>query len=322
MSSTLVRFALACLLLAVSRDAWAGDAIDLDLRAPAECPRRDVVAAWVATEARGLPIAKKTLHLEITAAPYEGTLRVGDDDGQSSARVLRGATCEDVARALSVIGALALRDIARHEGDSAEAASAVEVVGPREPIAGEDRPHSTAKNDRSEGIRLHVGATFDIGDGLASEGKGLFGGSAFLDVGELRGPSVRASVGALDQVVHGSLTNVHERRYLGSAEGCSPALGPERAHVRGCVGITAGMRELVPSGIYDVQTWGKTVPWLAAVAMARARVGLTSAFFVDVGGGIQVAVTRNTLTLDTSEMVYVTPPIGAVASLGLGVRAF
>jgi hypothetical protein len=139
--------------------AWAGEDLRLVYSAANGCPDRAAFESAVAERgghfvADGAASTQRELHVSIQtdASAFRGTLRAEQPEGASTTREVHAATCQEVADALAVVSAIALRGDAPLETaappPSATPSAPASVTPEKPPDEGRLRASGTVRNEK------------------------------------------------------------------------------------------------------------------------------------------------------------------------------
>jgi hypothetical protein len=316
------RWALLTLLLVHPALGQAlGPAEALHYRAPAGCGDEAQFRAQVAARTT-IPMDGSTgrrLWVEVTTGEgIHGRLVAFDEAGATVVRDVEGASCDEVVRALALIGAVIL------EGRDAPAAEAVPPpvvpTAPPPPVVDARReappePPSAGRAEWSAG--LHGAAQGGVGPTLA------FGPRAFVDLADATGgwlsPSARLSfVWTLPRT-----TSTPE----GDAE-----LTWMSARLEACpVRLRAGIVDVAPCASFDAgriggagsQTDAPAEParwWMAPGALSRVAVSLTRHLALEAELGVSFPLSEYRFFFAPSPPFYEVPRVAGAAGLGVAFR--
>lgn len=293
--------------------------------------------------------------LEVTIQPGErgatGELRIHRGGTRSADRKVRGASCDEVTQALSLIAALAFDPAARAdmpeemptaslpETGAAEGAppaaapgppaSPVPAAAPAPPPPAGAAPGVPVGGDRPAGparagppARWRIGAGAHAGAlGLASPGVVVAYG-AFLELGrdaQRFSPSFRA--GAMLAEGTASTGGVDAELTWTLARG---SLCPVRfellsgVSLRPCVGADVGA--LAARAPRLERSQDRTRAWVAPTAMARLVWSPVRVLFLEIEGGVAVPLVRDEIAVDPSISLYRAPSVLPTVQVGAGMR--
>ncbi len=339
-----------------ARAASGNDAPDRDAapialvwEAPAGCPSSAEVSRELARVARA-PAGKTLPHLAVTARVeargerwvlHLRTVR----DGVEGERDLEAESCASLARAATLVVALALGvgvdeiDVAPRPPEEPRPRApprprVVEAPPTPPPVAPAPPPITPAPPpptfapapvaivvvsppvapprlawilavDASATRGPLPGTSFGAGVGLEG-GRGRFSAALRFETW-LPEDEATAAVG-----VRARYTGVG-----GALAGCAVAARAGRFTLAGCAGVRAAALHGASSGA--LTDGGATAPWYAAVPALRTRTRLTRAIFLDVGVELAASLNRPRFALDNLGDIYEVPRLVPAAMLGLAV---
>jgi hypothetical protein len=271
--------------------------VELRYRADPGCP--DQAAFW-GELGRRAPAAEPGpggTRIEIDLVGEEGghrgVLRLGGDE-----REIRGDRCAEVAQALALIAALAL--------PIAPPPAPAEVVRRPPPPS---RPATTS-------LRAGLGVAV-VGGAMPSHTVGF---PLFAEVDGFSGAaSLRLSVATLssDATLAMSETAADFRLLVAVVDGCALPLMLGAARLGGCLGLEVGRLSAEGRELDDPQ--GTARPWLAPIALARARLSLGRRVTVEAAAGAGFPLVRDRYLATPSETLHEIGPIGLRSSIDLGL---
>jgi len=264
--------------VALAQPALAqGDALGAGYLAPPECPPR---AAWFsALRARLPPLLRTqpllgTLSVQISGGPRQGYAGELESPLGSSPRSVRGATCEDVADALSFIAALELERIA------ASAAAGEPVVASAAPVSapaapGADTPVAPAASTAAPPLRAGVVGFVLLQDGL-TPGHVVGLGAALRLEWSVPGWQPLISLGAYSsgteesQLENGRVRFTHWSSHAVACPWRFPSSGA--LGLRPCLELDAGRS--LGEGVALAGAARHFAPWLSAGAQLQGEIRL------------------------------------------------
>jgi hypothetical protein len=319
--------------------------VQLEYEGPAVCPdtaafTREVLAR--APRARVAAPAERARTLLARVKPggghgYDGVLVVRDTGGATTERAVHAPSCDELVTALAVIAAVVIDPMTAKTGaidagyaladaaaDAAEAAVAVtdadaDALPPTTP------PEVPTSPRRSE--PPHAREPREQWEISAGIGGGAIGGSAptllfsvpvFFEVS--RNPAglfdpalrIRFERTATSASEAGAFT-----RTGGSVDLCPVALRARSLRAQPCARID--LAALAVSG-RDVEPVRSAVrPWFALGPVARVRLDLGSRVFIELEGGLLLAVVRDRFFVEPGTLVYRAPLVGATTAFAVGL---
>lgn len=334
----------ACVLAASSTVAARAAAdqrtpVAFDYERRAGCPEptafvQAVLARAPLARAAGAGEAARVLVARIkpTAGGLEGQLVVRETDGATTERTVRGQRCDDVVAALAVIAAVIIDPVtAGASSDETTPASPAEApsamrppeAAPVSPVSAVPRaepPANVPPAAVAHAWRLSAGA-----------GAGLVGGAA---------PAVLLSlpifVEASRELSHGlepAARARFERTAIGSAR--SPSGGAMFVLTSGAgdfcpVALHAGAMRVQPCargelGVLSAR--GRAVEparsdsrlWVAAGAVARARLAIAGPMFAELEAGLSAPIVRDRFYVEPVTVLYRPPAAAATGAFAVGL---
>ncbi len=164
--------ALLLLLLAKTSTAWAEDsAARLDFGAPEGCPQKPEFAREVESRLAKGRLAQpgemaRTFHVRVKNEPDKSVAKLTftDADGRIADREVSAATCEEAARAIALVTALAID--ARAEAEQKAASSEAPAFGPP-PTVVAPSPAPVRPSPDEPSARFGLGAEAGVSRGFA-----------------------------------------------------------------------------------------------------------------------------------------------------------
>src|SRR5580658_662394 len=272
--------------------------------APAACPSEAAFADMVADDGGHATLAAEddaptAFHVHIEGSgPFTGRLVVRRDDGTEATRTIPGATCDDVARSLAVLVALATPDGPTPALAPAPAPTLAPAPKPPRPDTPSSDHLPASPPPRTWHLAVSGGATFDKTVGSSE----LPGFAAYLEWVEgtprFLGPAVRVGVEVpMTESLYGDVGfgNTY-RRLLGRIDACgllgelSRPWSDDAYTLYLCGRLDVGRLQAV--GGIEVDR-----PWVAPAAFARIRWRSPRVFF-DLEGGVSFPLVREDFGFD------------------------
>ncbi|MCA9598280.1 MAG: hypothetical protein KC776_33440 [Myxococcales bacterium] len=290
-------------------------AYTLDYRAEDGCPSREAIVEQLGSRSRrlvetrrgGIPVSISLTH---AGTRYEGRSRVALPDGVR-VRSLDGATCEEVADALTLIVALNL------DPDAGSDVSAAD----RQPDAPKPEPPPAPKPAPAPGLqwRAALGGGVGVrGGAVPNPGPALF---AFAEAdsehsGDGIAPSFRLSLAHVSGEQRG-LEGTGEFSWTAVALEACPLRAPDHGvwSVRPCAAFEVG--GLHAEGRNVTLPRSPTRLWLAPALLARGAWRITPLLRLEANLGASFPLTRPTFSFDTGERLFQVPAAGVHAGIGV-----
>lgn len=279
----------------------------------------------VAGEGEG--VIAVAIAIEASGARTTGTLRVlSDGEPVQALRRVEGASCEDVADALSLIFALTFDPdaLTTEPTGQGEERSAPEIAMPDPQPEG--HTPEIAKSMRRDIVRealpsrnrwrTMAGARATV---AAIDGPPL-GGGVFVEgaSGTVRPIALRLEVTMLETTVTAGERSARYRWFVAVPEVCPFRLRSGPLTLLPCVGVAMGALVASP-GIRTPNDRTFLRPWVAPRALARGRLALAAHVGLEVDVALDAAVVRNAYEFG-SDRVYRIPFMFPTASIGVVVE--
>jgi hypothetical protein len=323
--------------------AQAPRAVRLEYDAPPACADEASFQAQVRARSARVIFASDggtALRVRIGArgARFEGDVSLGELHGPARRHV--EGSCEDVTAALALIAALALDPMASTASDPAGASSASAPPAastappPPAPTASAATSPPPKKTDerrladaeplseaeeRAHGWGWSIGAEAAITQGVAPSA--LVTVPAFLDVSR-RGPTVftpavRLRFERADSASSAAQGGAYFTWTAGSLDLCPVSLSTWRVRVWPCARAEAGV--LAATGAETTPVRSDSRPWMTLGLVARARVTVVGALFVELEGGAFAPLVRDRFFVEPDTTVERVPAVAAAGAAGGGV---
>ncbi len=317
-------------------DAALSPPFTLSYHAPPDrCPDADAFLGAIRARTERARIAAPgdetavAFSVRITTGPagrVVGRLEIREPDGMRQERSVESATCNEVAQALALVGALYL------DPDAIAGPAPPPPPPPPARSSPPPRPPPTATSPRPNVPRTPETAArraFDIGGGI---GGGLLGGigPSAAPLGRVFGemalegeaidrslswarPSARLSIEAATSsgdVVAGS------QRYVlaaGTLRLCPVDVAVVPAfHLGPCAAVQAGAHRGTSQGVPNARDQDK--PWIAPVASVHASLSLAKTLSVELEGGLSFPLVKTRFFLGPDVTLFRAPVVAATAT--------
>ena len=305
----------------------ATEPIRVEYRAPASCPDADsFTASMRARTDRPRPAvpgeAARTFVVSITTTgpSFAGRLLIRDPDGAEGSRTVRGETCDEVVEALALFAALAVDPLASTSPRPVPPAprSAPAAESSRVP----ERPAPpSAPAPRETRWVWSAGADAEIATGVAPTP--LASIDALLAVTrERRGawsPAARLALGGTRDSLLGADQTLTSYAWAHATLSVTPtewALAEVLAF-RPWISVEGGVIDAAGRAVHDPQE--QVVPWAALELSGEITFRIVRGVFLRAEGGIVTTLHRYRFYLGPDSTLYIEPPVGARAGVGLSV---
>ncbi len=320
-------------LAGATESATALKPIQVQMEAPAGCANAEDFfssllsrTSLVRQAAEGEP--HTTIQVRLIEMPRYvlGELRIVDDRGETDARKVQGATCDDVVQAVALAAAVALDPSVLLPPTVAIPAPAKDAPASTEPhMAPEAVPPQDVREPKDSGGRvLRSEQRFELGAALAgslvvstgmSPGLTIFGRWTPAGRSLLR-PTLGLAVTYFRNDVLVSPGAAQATLGALAVTLCATVLSGRIVTIKPCGLIAGGL--LSVQGYQVVHTSSVNLPWFSAGAVARTGVHFGGAYSLDFEAGISAAVPkREFYTTLPTHVVERTPTFSPIASLGL-----
>ncbi len=246
-----------------------------------------------------------------SGSPFVGTLVVEEEDGESTARQVKGTTCADVASVLALATALAIDPLAELETSAdhtpelpADPAPAPSAEVPNE---GEESPWSArvamgAAGWLSAAPDPALGATARI----ALQHRGAIPWEVGLEFAYLFAPE--ASIG----------TAAARFQWLLVAPSlCAGSLELSALRIRPCIAADLGMISAQATGLDDQSPSERF--WLSPETLVQLELSMPQGWFVNLEGGAAWPLTRYRFSVRSPQTtLHEIPPVTGRANLRVG----
>ena len=302
--------------------------LPLDYQAEASCPERDAFLGLIAERTAssgttGAPRARVSVRLNRAGDSFVGRLDLERYDGTAYRRDVAGATCAEVANALSFVLALALSDKDANGSEAAPVASP-SVPPPAQsasppPVRATPKPAPTLRSKSP--WRLTGGAQFGVRSGLGPNWTTLE--TAFVDARRVSSTplslSLRASF-AHSQNVGNAVSDFSWN--AGRLEACPVLIRAfEPVSIAPCLAAHVGLLHAVGHPGGNGQGRRVSRAWLDGLVALRVEARLLRGLSLQLQGELIVPFTPYEFGFAGSGAVVYRVPNGAAASLlGLAVQ--
>lgn len=337
---------VALALAATIRSVRADDLVPVQLEyaGPAGCPDADAFTREVlarAPRARLAANAERARALVARVKPagahgYDGVLVVRDTGAAATERAVHAPSCDELVTALAVIAAMVIDPITAKTGAidaGSAAAEAAADAGPSVPPVAPDagappspgpleppapQPRESAQDAGPSNDRWNVSA---------GAGGGAIGGSAptllfsvplFFEVARSGNGVVEPALRLrFERTATASTEDGAFSRTGGAADLCPIALHGRSLRAQPCARLE--LAALYAKG-RDVEPVRSDLrPWFAFGPIARARLELVAPLFLELEGGLLVAVVRDRFFVEPGTLVYRAPLVGATTAFAVGL---
>lgn len=314
----------AALLLLWCANASAQRSADIVYQAPLGCPSREAFLEEV--ERRLIePELSATLssvraEIMVQGTGFRGQLQLGDRQGRTTTRTLSGDSCEEVARALALISALALQ--AQLEEQQAQALPGEQPSQPASDERSDLGSESPASQDSSgEPTRFALGLQLGTASAHSPDFNGQLRGFAEYEPSAVF--AVRFSLGyGTSLKAESSVGRAHFDWLGGRADACTRSGPPGTLRVGLCAGFELGYLRGSgqPIGVGSVER-SAGVPWLAPGLTAELQLPLSARWRVELNAGAQLPLYREKFIFrradGSNERIHEVPGAGWLGSLGV-----
>jgi hypothetical protein len=322
----LVAVGFAAMVVGVPRLLHAAEPYVLSYEAPKGCPDQEKVRRDVADQVGDLAHAGEArVALRITMGTrggFAGELVATDRDGLEGRRAIDGKTCAEVAQALAFLAALAIELGGRFDR---EPALAEQTPSPRPPAAATvpapSRPHpARSQPTRPPSLDWTSIVVGQLRGGLSNVATPA--GELGFGVGSARvgawTPSIRASL-----LVGGGGIREGDSRVMtwltsGRLEVCPLRLGRSRLEYRPCLAGELG--SLSVHATSSAASSRSSNLWAAVEAGVRLRWVGGPSFFLELGVGTLLPLTRERHQMFINGIAYTVPGLTARGALAAGLR--
>ena len=288
----------------------------LTYEAPAGCPGEATFDADVAEHAHDRSHAagiQVDVAIEVRQKVYVGRLVAFDESKKRSSRQIEGKTCSDVAHALAFLAGLVIELGGRIEPDTSP------IQGPSP--APRPAPVRVAPPDVVSGRRIDVSVV------LLAGVVGGFGplvratGELGIDISArpaLLAPALRLVGFGGDSFLDGSGGSAALWFAGARLELCPLRLGNANLALRPCAGGELGDAHAQGQTAFEPRTLNEV--WASAEVTLRVQWFVRKVFFVELGGGPVLPLTRTHYYFEPDRTLYVVPQLTARGAAGLGVQ--
>ena len=325
--------------------------VRIEYDAAAGCPDQGAFEAQLRARSAKIAItADGTTSVRVRIAQrgarYEGEVALVDPKGRESRRRVEGG-CGDVTAALALITALALDPTASTASDPAAASALLSATAPSatasappptppsppppapvptiEPPAKQSAPGSDSQPLREDQARTHswgwsVGAGAGFTQGVAPGT--VVSVPAFLDVWRrsdgVFAPEVRVRFEHADSATAAVAGAGADFAWnAASLDLCPIAWSPWRVRLTPCVRAEGGVLYATGADVAPVRSDSR--PWFTVGLVARARIPVVGALFLEVEGGAYAPIVRDRFFVEPNATVQQAPIVAAAGGAGGGV---
>jgi hypothetical protein len=308
--------------------AQGGDrSVRLEYHAPAGCPSDAAFRSEVERRLDHARLAERselarTYRIELTADDdrFVAHLELTDADGARASRELTAPTCDEAARAMALVAALAIEErvVKEEQAQRAKPPPAPAPTPSPEPPPRRFAPRAAPPQPPASGTRFGVVAAVGAEHGFAPRTAPRVSAAFEASFGQsaLRAGVAWASTGPVD-VDGGSATFA---LYVLSLEGCPWRLRlSEAVALVPCAGLDGGFvhaagrksaRIVAPSAV--------TKPWLVPRAIGRVELAPDPNLAFELQGALGAPLTRPEFTLEKPEFtVHSVPAVSWGAAVGV-----
>jgi hypothetical protein len=331
--------ARGCLLVSVCALLSSGAAAEqpyetpvrIEYAAPGGCPDEAELTSRIRQRLARARFAEpgemaRTFRLRVTSRPDRSLAQVEfvDADGTHVSRAIGAKTCDEVVNAIALVTALAMDARASDETPPEPVAAPPPPEPAPAPVAPSPAPlpaPPTRAREPESRLRWDAGAGVGLATGYAPEpaaGLHLFGEVA-ADQGALRLSAAHADSGTITA----GADRTRFRFWGGRLEGCPLRFAlAEPIALSPCAGLDAGaLRGEGLPGPGVVVTREATELWLAAVAVARAQLGVEDFLLIEAQIDVRFPLLRHEFVLETPDRrVHEVPALALGAALAVGFR--
>jgi hypothetical protein len=300
------------------------------------CPDEATFVRWVLSRTRrarradaGEPGRTFLVTLRREGQSFAGSLAIMEERGVTDTRAVRAESCDEVARALSLIFALAMDPEAGHGPETEPAQDPAPATAEKPPtvssvparrvpasLVREDKPRSTAAHDG-----MIAGVRLEVQGGVAPFPTWV--PSLFVDAGLGRGFWFRAKLGAGQREASGDLElGTASFLYLGSRVDVCLCAGEGSWRAGPCVGVESGVVRArgIPGSGQLRQDFSRTSAWVEPMTTLTVAWRPVHWFETTLLGGVGFPLHKTEYYFeDPRDPVYLVPAAVAVIGLGAGV---
>jgi hypothetical protein len=294
--------------------------IELEYRAPGECPDRQALESRVRARSERVRIgtsAAPERSFDVRVEPsWHARIQVRDRDGQTSTREIEGETCREVVEAAALIVAVLADPEAATEPQLAEPVAAASPAAPpsTRPLPARPEPSAPWPFRFAFGIGLSL-ETAPAPDPVLAPRPFVALERRARD--GLR-PSLRASVARGKSGSIPTPAGIAELSWTSARlEGCAGLGGDDGPRADGCALFDLGT--LHGRGFQTNSPTDQTVLWLAPGALGRVGYGLDDLFRIELHGGLVFPLRRYRFFFGPDETAHQVPELGLTAGLGIAV---
>jgi hypothetical protein len=313
--------------------------VQLEYEGPALCPdgaafTREVLAR--APRARVAAPAERARTLLARVKPggghgYDGVLVVRDTGGATTERAVHAPSCDELVTALAVIAAMVIDPMTAKTGTidagsavadaTADGAEPTDAGGPPPiPAPREPQPEPEPEPEPEPKPREHWEISAGVGGGAigGSAPTLLFSVPVFLEVSRngagLVDPAFRIR---FERTATAASESGAFTRTGGAVDVCPIALRARSLRAQPCARVELAALSVSGREVEPIRS--DLRPWFALGPVARVRLELGSAVFIELEGGLLFAVVRDRFFVEPGTLVYRAPLAGATTAFAVGL---
>jgi hypothetical protein len=256
------------------------------------------------------PMTARTGAIDAGIATADASNATGATDGGASANASANANANANANASASASANASANANANDGGAPSAPAT--AAGP--PAA--DRPTGGRRRGSNERWEVSAGA-----------GGGAIGGSAptllfsvpvFFEIAHTEGGVVEPALRVrFERTATASSEDGEFSRTGGAVDFCPIAFRARSLRAQPCARVE--LAALFAKGRDVVPVRSDVRPWFAAGPIGRARLELSGPFFLELEGGVMLAMVRDRFFVEPGTLVYRAPLVGATTAFALGL---
>jgi hypothetical protein len=253
-----------------------------------------------------------------TGPPFVGRLLIRDPDGAEGSRTVRGATCDEVVEALALFAALAVDPLASTSPHPIPPRPTAPAVSSGVP---EPRPPTPAPLPGESRWVWSAGADAEIATGVAPTT--LASVAVMLAVARERegawSPAARLALGGTRDSLLGADQTLTSYAWAHAALSVTPTEWAPAAvlALRPWISIEGGVIDAAGRAVHDAQE--QVVPWAALGISGEITYRIVPGMFLRAEAGMVTTLHRYRFYLGPDSTLYIEPPFGARAGVGLSV---
>jgi hypothetical protein len=290
--------------------------VELDYRAPAECPGRDAFVARIRqTNARvtaadqTAPLGVKVRVALLANKDYEAKLFIRSSDSEDTTRSLTAASCDELMVAAAVVVAVL--------ADTADAALAKAQAKPTlaTPTPAPSAPSEPPKVHESPSEPWHIGLGIDL---AADAGLGPdleLQARPFIAVSHSR-LALRLALQRNTVSVSTGDGTAETEWWLARSEGCYRVTSAESIALYPCLGFEAGSVSASGSSTRRPRDEARLV--LGPLALVRLGIRLTDGLAFQLDAGVRIPLSRYRFVFGEDTTAYEMPSVALTSGIGIG----